>query len=157
MDVVCYDAKGNAVSVPLESIRYAPAAYGILIDQQQVALLIDEETGLWYPPGGILTSRETPIHAVLIHFRRVSGINPVVGPLLYVEDQYRVDVDGEAWLLSVLYYALERPVLRSAIRTEIADNSHLHLVELDEIERKRFLFGYHAVQAGRLRLALRAE
>lgn len=154
MNVVCYDAQGKAVPVPLEAIKYSPAAYGILIDQKQVALLVHSQTGLWCPPGGILASRETPTQAVLLHFRRVSGVTPVVGPLLYVEDPYLIDEGGQAWHLSMLYYALDRPVIRSAIRTDIADDSHLELVPLDEIRRDRFQFGYNAIQAARLRLEM---
>lgn len=152
--VCCFDSQGKAVPLPADSILYSPAAYGILIERNQVLLLEHPATGLLYPPGGTLSPRQTPDQTILIHVRQVAGMNPAVGPLLFVEDQYRVDEQGQGWHLSVLYYALERPAVPTIVAIEMVRDSSAKLISLEALRREHMLFGYEAINAGRIRLEL---
>jgi ADP-ribose pyrophosphatase YjhB (NUDIX family) len=152
--VSCYDARGNAVSVPADAFIFRPAVFGILIDQGQVLLLRHPQTGLWHPPGGILTLSETPTQAVRHHLQREAGVMPILGPLLFVEERYRLDDQGQAWHLSVLYYALERPAAGAAIVAKSDGTAQPVMISLEELQRDQMQFGYDAIQAGRLRLGL---
>lgn len=153
-DVTCYDIEGKPVTVPAESVEFRPAVYGILIEHDQVLLLRHPQTGLWQPPGCILSPQQTPAQALRHHFRRKTGMLPDLGPLLYIEDQNRVDEQGQAWCLSVLYYALERPATGPSALVSPADPPRSELISLSELLRSQMQFGYDAILAGQLRLAL---
>jgi 8-oxo-dGTP diphosphatase len=151
--IYCYDGHGKEVAVSSDAVTFRPAAYGILIENEQVLLTEHSQTGLWQPLGSILEAHETPTQALKHHFRRMAGLSPLVGPLLFVEDQYRLDENNRAWHLSVLYYALDRP-LYSTITVGETDHLETSWVPLAALERSKMQFGYDAIQAGRLRLRL---
>ncbi|MFQ5398825.1 MAG: hypothetical protein ACE5E7_04420 [Anaerolineae bacterium] len=152
--VCCYDPQGNAVPVAEKDIAFRPAVYGIYLEHDQVLLLRDPATGLLRPPGSMLADHEAPTQAIRHHFRRVAGVMPLLGPLLYVENQYRVDEDGRAWHLSVLYYALDPATTRLTPSTLARKTQGPEMVPVKGLERSQLLFGYEAIQAGRLRLQL---
>ncbi|MBE2197684.1 MAG: NUDIX domain-containing protein [Anaerolinea sp.] len=152
----CYDTSGNATPVAPESVQFRPAAYGILIDEyEQVLLLRHTQTNLWYPPGGILSPQETPKQAVRFHFRRIMGSTPQVGSLLFVEDQYRITDDNQAWHLSMMYYAMEKPTLSTTTLGESVDSDvAARWVPVLELDRTKMQFGWEAIQAGQLQQKL---
>lgn len=151
--IVCYDVFGQAHPTQVEETEFRPASYGIFIENKHILLIQHEQTGLWYPPGGILDEKETPSQAVRHHFRRVTGMVLELGPLVFVEDQYVYDA-GRAWHLSVLYYALKRPSAASSSISEPISNVTRAWIELDELQREKMQFGYEAIRAGQLHLKL---
>jgi len=150
----CIDDRGHSISVPSESVRFCPAVYGILIEDGKVMLTQNEVTGLWQPPGRMLANHETPAQALIHHFRRATGKIPSVGPLLLVEEQYRVDQQSRAWQLSVLYYAIEGLATGSPTQFSLRGLPRLELVDLNELKHSQMQFGFDAIQAGRLRFEL---
>jgi hypothetical protein len=148
------DANGRLQAAPSDSFTFRPAVYGILIEYDQILLLRDLESQLFCPPGRIVAENEAPAQAVRHYFRRLAEMTPVLGPLLFVENQYREENDT-FWQLSVLYYAVERPSTASISFTEDPEaKTRPEWVRLDSLDRTRFQFGYEAVQAGKLRLQL---
>jgi ADP-ribose pyrophosphatase YjhB (NUDIX family) len=151
--IYCYDKAGEAIAVSPDAIIFRPAAYGILIENEQILLVSDPDTSLWHPPGHILEAHETPTQALKHHLRQVVSLTPLIGPLLFVEDQYRIDEADQAWHLSLLYYALDRPPY-SAVTLGEMETSEVKWVRLAELERPNLQFGYEAIQAACLRLKL---
>jgi len=151
---VCYDIYGNAVPVASETITFRPAVYGIFIENSQILLQKQPQTGLWYPPGKILAANDTPTQVVRHYFRQLTGLTPIIGSLLYVEDQFFIDEERRAWKLSALYYGLERPLTAATALTESEETNHPQWVLLAELQREQFQFGYEAVQAGKLQQKL---
>ncbi|MCA9925579.1 MAG: NUDIX domain-containing protein [Anaerolineales bacterium] len=147
----CYDLQGNPTPVSPDNLLFRPAVYGIFIENQQVLLIKHPITGLWQPPGGILKANEPPRQAVRHFFRDVAGMTPDLGPLLHVEDAYRIDEQGQAWHLTIMYYALERPQATVATLTEIESAVQPDWVPLSECRREQFQLGYEAIEAGKLR------
>lgn len=152
--VCCYDVYGNAVPVAPESIAFRPAVYGIFIENEHILLLRHPQSELWHPPGSMLAAHETPTQAVRHYFRQLTGMTPILGPLLFVEDQYHIDGARQAWHLSVLYYALDRPTATAATLAELESSAQPDWLPLAELERNQMQFGYEAIQAGWLRLRL---
>lgn len=152
----CYDALGNVVPVPDDSVQFRPAVYGILIDEyEQVLLLRHPQTNLWQPPGSILDPQETPKQAVRVYFRRITGITPNVGSLLLVEDQYHITQDEKAWHLSMMYYAMEKPTLTTTTMGESSDpDIDTRWVPMAELDRTKLQFGWEAILAGQLQQKL---
>lgn len=148
--VLCHEVSGGTFPVSPEALLFRPAVYGIFIENSQVLLQKHPQTALWHPPGTVLAENETLTQAVRHAFRRLTGMTPRVGVMLYVEDQYIMDSDRRAWQLSVVYYALERP----STAATISDSSKIEWLPLDTLERSQMQFGYEAVQAGRLQLKL---
>lgn len=151
--IYCYDRNGTAVAIPPDAVAFRPAAYGLLIENEQILLSTDAHTNLWHPPGHRLEPHETPTQALKHHLHKVAGLTPLIGPLVFVEDQYRVDEEGQAWHLSLLYYALNRPPY-STITLGDMETSDVKWVRLAHLERSNLQFGYEAIQAARLHLKL---
>ncbi len=153
--ITCYDREGTAQPVPIEEIGFRPAVYGIFIENDQVFLLRHPETGLLYPPGEILAEDEPPSQLIRRYFRKLTGLVLQLGPLVFVEDQYVIDDEGQAWQLSLLYYALERPTITLApTMAEVDEYEQPEWAPLDNLRREQMQFGYEAIQAARLRLKL---
>jgi len=150
----CYDLEGNPIPISPDNLLFRPAVYGIFIENHQVLLTKHPKTNLWQPPGGILMPHDPPRQAVRHFFRDLTGMTPDLGPLLHVEDKYRVDEDGQAWHLSVLYYALDRPQATVATLTEIESAVQPDWVPLNECHREQFQLGFEAIEAGKLRLQI---
>ncbi|MBK7893853.1 MAG: NUDIX domain-containing protein [Candidatus Promineifilaceae bacterium] len=152
--IVCYDIHGNAVPVAAEAITFRPAVYGIYIENTQILLQKQPQTGLWHPPGTMLAPSDTPTQAIRHYFRQIAGLTPVIGSLLFVEDQYFLDEARRAWKLSAMYYGLERPLTTATTLTESDEANQIEWVPLANLQRTQFQFGYEAVQAGKLQQKL---
>jgi ADP-ribose pyrophosphatase YjhB (NUDIX family) len=148
--VICYDVDGNTVSVSPGALLFRPAVYGIFIENNQILLVRDAAANLWQPPGAPLAENETPAQVLRQVFRRVMGMTPKLGPMVYVEDQYVLDADRRAWHYALTYYALERTA--TAVATDATEKAEWF--PLDRLERQHMRFGYEAIQAGRLQLKL---
>jgi ADP-ribose pyrophosphatase YjhB (NUDIX family) len=148
--IICYDIHGNGIPVAPEALLFHPAVYGLFIENNQILLLKQEETGLWYAPGAVLVNHETPAQAVRQAFRQVTGMTPTIGPLLCVEDQYFIDGERRAWHLSAMYYGLQRPSTAAAL----TESERIHWVSLADLKREQMQFGFEAIQAALLQLKL---
>lgn len=151
-EIQCYDDDGQAHITAAESLQFSPAVYGIFIENDRLLLLSRKSTGLYAPPGCILTPNENPAQAIRHYFRRLANITPVLGPLLFIEDQCRW-LDARAWQISALYYALERPFTASIhLNESVETEATPEWIDLFDLQRSRFQFGFKAVAAGVSRL-----
>ncbi len=154
----CVDEEGELTAVPAEQVTFRPAVYGILIDNGRVVLERRGPKNLWRPPGGQLACGQTPAQVLQARFQASTGFAPVPGPLLLLEEQHRVDDEGQAWHLVAMYYALRRPAGSVAMMDdkasrgeashgEISHREGAQWVPLDELRPEAMLFGYRAVDA----------
>lgn len=144
----CYDDDGRAYLVAAESLQFSPAVYGIFIENNRILLLRQAGAGLYTPPGLLLPDHEQPGQAIRRYFRRLTGMTPVLGSLLLVEEQYRW-VTGQGWRLAVMYYALQRPFTATIhLNPETATGAAPEWVDLIDLQRRQFQFGFKAVAAG---------
>lgn len=150
----CYDRDGRSFPVDPEALTFAPAVYGIFIENDRVLLMRQPPAERWQLPGGILNQLETPTQAVRHHIRNLTGITPMLGPLLAVEEQYHLDADRQAWHLSVMYYALDRPPLTATTLAEIEGDAEREFVPISTLHRQQLQFGYDAILAGQARLRI---
>lgn len=154
--ILCYDIEGNRVPVAAEAISFRPAVYGIFIEHDQILLLRHRQSELLQPPGSILAAHETPTQVIRHHFRQLTSMTPLLGPLLFVEDQYRI-VAEQAWHLSALYYALSRPTATATTLSATEEEpSYPVWVHLNNLRRNQMMFGYEAIRAGQLNLELQS-
>lgn len=148
--VQIFDTQGHAQTVSSEDLLFRPAVYGIFIELDQVLLLRDTQTELLHPPGRIVNENEEPVQAIRHYFRELADITPVVGSLLFIENQYQQEND-QSWQLSALYYAVKRPSLGSINFSEDLESQiQPEWLQLDGLERTQFQFGFEAIQAGKL-------
>ena len=150
--IVCYDPHGQPVPVAANTLTFSLAAYGICIENNEILLLKDVQTGWMTWPGAMLQVGERPYHVVSRAYHLLTGIMPVVGPLLFMEDLYQVDGNGRAWHLSAMFYWLERPSATSISLNTIDTNHQPQMVPADLVQRSQLQFGYQALQAGLRRL-----
>ena len=146
--VQIFNDQGHAQAVAAKDLIFRPAVYGIFIELDQVLLLRNQETQLLSPPGRIVSENEEPTQAIRHYFRELANITPALGSLLFIETQYRQEND-QAWKLSALYYAIERPSLAS-IRFSEDITQYPEWLPINSLDRTQFQFGYEAVQAGKL-------
>jgi ADP-ribose pyrophosphatase YjhB (NUDIX family) len=152
--ITCFDDHGRATAVPQSDITFSPAVYGVLLENNQVLLQANPETGLWRLPGGRVNGHEKPSQAVRRHFHAVSSITPLAGALLLSEEQYRVDRDGRGWHLAVLYYSVTRQTLGVRGLIDLEKSEGLEWLFLNDLAPERLQFGYPAIQLAGLRLGL---
>jgi ADP-ribose pyrophosphatase YjhB (NUDIX family) len=149
-----FNDHGQAKVVSPKDLTFRPAVYGIFIEHDQILLLRNQETQLLRPPGRIVAENEEPAQAIRHYFRELADITPILGPLLFIENQYRQE-DNRFWQLSALYYAIERPSTASIL---FSDDETLKIqpewLQVDNLERSQFEFGYEAIQASKLYLQL---
>lgn len=152
--MLCFDDNGKVVNIPNGPTGIRPAVYGILIENEQVLLQPHPGSNLWHPPGKVLEIEETPASAVLRCFQANAGITPVITGLLLAEDRCWVDRNGQPWQLSVLYYNLKKPTAGAAGLINFNSPARPEWHPLENLTRDKMLFGYEAVEAGRIRLRL---
>jgi hypothetical protein len=147
--VWCYDAMGNAIAVAPERLTYRPAVYGLFLEHGEIWLLRHPVTGFYSPPGLILLEHNAPQQALLSYLRQLTGLTLFTGPLLFLEEQYRIDESGQAWHLSAMYYAVLRPSLAVTMPVETGRIIDADWVPLADLTREQMQFGYQAIQAAR--------
>jgi ADP-ribose pyrophosphatase YjhB (NUDIX family) len=150
-EVVCFDDHGRATSVPPAEVTFCPAVYGILLENSQVLLHPNSQTGLWLLPGGALDDHEQPAQALRRHFRSVSSVTPVTGSLLTIEQQYRIDENGRAWHHPVFYFAVTRPPAGSRSLIDFENPQQPEWVSLDALAPEQLQFGYDAIRLAQAR------
>jgi hypothetical protein len=143
-----FDTSGQAQTISSKTLTFRPAVYGIFIEHDQILLLRNPETQLLQPPGRIIAENETPSLAVRLFFNELANITPILGPLLYIETQYRQE-NGQDWQLSTLYYAIKRSSIDS-ISFADTQQHYPEWLQIDNLYRTQFQFGYEAIQAGKL-------
>jgi hypothetical protein len=147
--VWCYDALGNAMAVAPEKLVYRPAVYGLFVEHGEIWLLHHPDTRLYYPPGLIVAENQSPRPALLACLRQLTGLTLATGPLLFLEEQYRMDESGQAWHLSAMYYGVLRPPLAVTMPVETNTTVQTSWVPLGDLTREQMQFGYQAIQAAR--------
>ena len=150
--IVCYDPHGQPVPVAADALTFSPAAYGVFIENNEILLLQDVQTGWLTWPGAVLQVGERPYHVISRTYHLLTGVVPRVGPLVAMEDLYQVDGNGRAWHLSAMFYWLERPSATSLSLKAIDANLQPQMILVDFIQRSQLQFGYQALQAGLRRL-----
>ncbi|MBK8986967.1 MAG: hypothetical protein IPM39_12970 [Chloroflexi bacterium] len=150
--VHCFDNDGLIHLAAADSLAFASAVYGIFVENDRLLLLSQKSTQLYAPPGCILTFHQVPTQAIRHYFRRLAAITPNLGPLLLLEDQYRW-LDGRAWRIAAMYYAVSRPFTAAIYLNETLEpDATPTWIDPDALQRDQFLFGYKAVTAGISRL-----
>jgi ADP-ribose pyrophosphatase YjhB (NUDIX family) len=153
-DVICFDDHGRATSVAQADVAFSPAVYGILVENNQVLLHRHQATTLWLLPGGLVDAFEKPSQALRRHFRAATSVTAATGPLLLVEEQYRIDEEGRAWHLSVLYYALTRPLAGSQSLIDFENPQQPEWALLETLTPEQLQFGYDAIRLAQARQRL---
>lgn len=144
----CYDDDGQVYSVAAESLQFSPAVYGIFIENNRVLLLRRANAGLYAPPGLLLPDHEEPGEAIRHYFRRLTGVSPILGALLLIQEQYRW-LEGQGWRVAAMYYGLQRPFTASLhLNSDAVAGASPEWVELLALQRSQFQFGFKAVSAG---------
>ena len=146
--VPCLTTTGALVLAPAEEVAFGVAVYGILVENERVLLRRHLQTALWEPPGGPLVGRQGPEQGVRSLFRAQTGLVCDTALRLLLESQHRVDEQGQAWELTVIYYQLRRS--RGSTITVPAGGSEQPLwVPLDELQREQMQTGYDAILIAR--------
>jgi ADP-ribose pyrophosphatase YjhB (NUDIX family) len=143
--VACLTGSGELLLVPASELQYGVVVYGILIENQRVLLRRNPETDLWQPPGGHLVARQAPDQGVRSLFRAQTGLVCDPGRRLFLETQHRIDSQGIAWELAVIYYDLQRHP-GSMITLPPGDGDQPVWLPLGELKREECQTGYEAIQ-----------
>ncbi|GAB4155783.1 MAG: hypothetical protein Fur0021_23500 [Candidatus Promineifilaceae bacterium] len=140
-----FDSWGKLQQAPPTTVLFRPAAYGILIENNQILLQRQPETGAWTLPGGIVPAAETPTQTVRQAVQLAAGFVPEVGPLLFVETLHRLE-DNAAWRLAALYFHLSRPKLTYAM-VDFDTPTRPEWISLNTLLREQLQSGYDAIRA----------
>lgn len=143
--IVCYDPQGQPVPVAESALTFRLAAYGIFTENNEVLLLQDSKTEWFSWPGAMLAVGERPLQVVSRAYHQLTGVVPLVGPLVLMEDLYQLDGDGRAWHLSAMYYWLERPSATSLSLTAVDNNYRPRMILASAVDTNQLKFGRQAL------------
>lgn len=144
--ILCYDQRGQAVSLAPEAIEFRLAGYGVLVENNQVLLWPNPATQLWQLPGGIAAKEQSLNQAVRQYFQEVTGVMPELGPLLLAEERYESDSEGRGYHLAVFYYAVERLTTSMAGLVDFDNPAAPEWIPVPTLERRQLQGGYDAIQ-----------
>jgi ADP-ribose pyrophosphatase YjhB (NUDIX family) len=144
--VYCCNVHGNLVPFPRTHLKFSPAVYGILIENNRALLQMEPVSRLFFPPGGRVSAEQTTAQAVRQHFRAATGITPEVGHVLLIQDEYRVDENNQPWHLAVMYFSLTRPTAGRSSLVDFDNPAKPEWISLDHLTRPQLFFGYDAIQ-----------
>ncbi|PSR21791.1 MAG: NUDIX hydrolase [Sulfobacillus acidophilus] len=86
--ITCADLSGRVGTYAADTIRFRPAAYGILEHHQNILLSRSRFTGLWDFPGGGVEPFESLPEGMTREFYEETGLTIVAGPLVYVAEGF---------------------------------------------------------------------
>lgn len=86
--ITCADLTGEMGTYEATAVRFRPAGYGILEYEQKILLSRSRFTGLWDFPGGGVEPFESLGDGMAREFYEETGLNIVVGPLVYVTEGF---------------------------------------------------------------------
>ncbi len=144
--VAVIDAHGRVVMIAPAEIRYSPAVYGVLIEENRALLCVQPASGFYTFPGGRVTDGQTVEQAVRQYFRAATGITPFVQDLLLVEEQFVLDEETRPWQLSMMYYRLSRPPVGHMGLIDFENSAKPDWVPLKNLTRQQMQFGYDALR-----------
>ena len=82
--IISHDIHGAEYTVPIEKLKWRPAAYGIIIQDHKI--LLTKQGGAFHLPGGGINLGEAPEDGVIREIREETGVevgNPRrVGPII---------------------------------------------------------------------------
>ncbi len=147
--VAVVDNHGRVQFVPQASVRYSPAVYGVLVEENRALLCVHSVSGFYLFPGGRVTTGQTVEEAVRQRFRAATGITPYVQGLLLVEEALVLDEESRPWHLTLLYYRLSRPPVGQMGLIDFENSAKPDWVPLNQLERNQMQFGYDALLLAR--------
>ena len=143
--VLCSDDFGRLVPISRESIIPALAAFGILLERDQVLLHIDLRTGLLQPPGGLIDGVTDPVLGLKQLFRASTGLTPEVRQLLLIDETYYF-YEGSGYQLSRFFYLVSRPKKKAGSFVDFDSSYRPQWIKIAHCDRKQILLGYNAIR-----------
>lgn len=138
------DVERNKRATPTAAVQ--PAIYGILLENDQVLLQRNPETGLWQPPGQLLQPGQLPQQAISTAFQALLMFSPQAGPLVFMEEVRASTINGQPQHLTRLYYLLNRPSGVLAAIQEISNRQDVQWTAIHDLRREKMHLGYAAIQ-----------
>lgn len=102
--IQCPDFSGELGWYEAKSVRFRPAAYGLLIHEQKILMTHSRFTGLWDFPGGGVEAFESMAGGMAREFREETGLEVNPGDLVYVAEGY-IAMFGHPFHSLRFYYA----------------------------------------------------
>lgn len=142
--IECPDLSGQMQRYAADAVKFRPAAYGILHDQESVLLARSRFTGRWDFPGGGVEPFEWLGDGMVREYFEETGLTIEVGELVHVAEAY-VAMFGHPFHSLRFYYRCRltgRPDLQPEPR-EVTDLrwwpiADLPLSDMHETDRRAF-------------------
>lgn len=106
MDFVECDALlGGKKLIPREKLTFRPSAYAIIVNDGQILLLTNRQSGKYVLPGGGIELGERIEHALQREVKEETGLTIAVGRFAHFEDTlYYLDPIDVAWHSFLFFY-----------------------------------------------------
>jgi hypothetical protein len=122
-----------------------PAVYGILLENEQVLLRRNPQTGLWQPPGQLLQRGQLPQQAISTAFQALVMFSPQTGTLVFMEEVLASTASAQPQNLTRLYYLLKRPPGVLAAIQESGKRQDVQWTAIHDLRREQMHLGYAAI------------
>lgn len=134
--IECPDFYGRTATYAAETVRFRPAAYGILRHREQILLSHSRFTGLWDFPGGGVEPFELLGEGMAREYFEETGLKVVPGDLVHVAEGY-IAMFGHPFHSLRFYFQCrlvsEEP---NGIKHDPGEVSELRWWDLDQMPRE---------------------
>lgn len=122
--VECKTLDGHSRLVPVNTLTLRPAAYALIVQQDQVLLLRMKHSGKYHLPGGGIHVGERIIETLKRETREETGVEIEVGKLVhFAELFFYYDPSGQAYHGLHFYYSCRAQTMELLADSEVKDGS----------------------------------
>lgn len=136
--IICESLYGNQILIPTEKVVFRPAAYALIIKDEQLLLMNTRSTGKYFPPGGGIALDERLEVALQHEVKEETGLEiAIIRFLHFKESFFYYDPLDEAYH-SFAFFFLCTPKTQTVV-----DDDH---VDDNESEKPRWV-DWHSLRA----------
>ncbi|MBD3250026.1 MAG: NUDIX domain-containing protein [Candidatus Pacebacteria bacterium] len=127
--ITCQDIKGKTYSVPLSKLRFRPAVYGVIIENDQV--LLSKQWDGYDFPGGAVELGEGLETALIREVKEETGLDIKPGKIIHAEHSFfKLPYSGDFVQSIHLYYQCQ--VKGGELSTKFFDEHEKKYADLPE-------------------------
>lgn len=131
--IECQDLAGRRGRYDAETVRFRPAAYGLLVRESEILLSRSKFTKLWDFPGGGVEPFEALGEGMAREFEEETGLMVRSGPLIYVAEGYIAMFGHPYHSLRFYFKAEEDPNGQGSEQPDLGELSDLRWWRLDAL------------------------
>jgi ADP-ribose pyrophosphatase YjhB (NUDIX family) len=107
--IECESIYGGRKLVPKEKLFFRPSAYAIIVHDGKIALVTNQSSGKYFPPGGGVEIDETLEDALRREVREETGLEIEIGQFAFFRESFFYYDPGDTAFHALSFFFVGRP------------------------------------------------